>query len=127
MKERFIAFNHTDFDDPNETLSALNDLITEYKNAPYYVFRDFAHFLEENKEAIVASFTKVRCFRKPHGEEVEYYSRLSNEPMQSFNRKPKDYKRTSRGYSNFYYIRNRILWSTRVNQKILAVPIGMTP
>ena len=42
--------------------------------------------------------------------------------MESFNRKPKDYKRNTRGSSNFDYTRNRILWSTRVNPPILGIP-----
>ena len=33
--------------------------------------------------------------------------------MESFNRKPKDHKRLSKGFSNFDYVRQRILWSTR--------------
>ena len=42
--------------------------------------------------------------------------------MESFNRKPKDFKRNCRGFSNFDYTRNRILWATRINPPILAVP-----
>ena len=42
--------------------------------------------------------------------------------MESFNRKPKDYKRSTRGSSNFDYTRNRILWATRKNPTIRAIP-----
>ena len=42
--------------------------------------------------------------------------------MEGFNRKPKDYKRNSRGFSNFDYTRNHILWSTRKNPTIRGVP-----
>ena len=42
--------------------------------------------------------------------------------MESFNRKPKDYKRNARGFSNFDYTRNRILWATRKKTPILAHP-----
>ena len=52
----------------------------------------------------------------------EYYSRLSNGPMESFNRKLKDNKRVSRGFSNFDYTRNRILWVTRKEQPYLGSP-----
>ena len=31
-------------------------------------------------------------------------------------------KRLSRGFSNFAYVRNRILWSSRKDASILAVP-----
>lgn len=42
--------------------------------------------------------------------------------MESFNCKPKDFKRSTRGSSNFDYTRNRILWATRNNPAIRAVP-----
>ena len=42
--------------------------------------------------------------------------------MESFNRKPKDLKRNSRGFSSFEYTRLRILWSVRENEPILACP-----
>lgn len=40
----------------------------------------------------------------------------------SFNRLPKDLKRTAGGFKNFDCIRNRILWIVRDNQPMLAVP-----
>ncbi|WP_462348812.1 transposase [Holdemanella biformis] len=49
-------------------------------------------------------------YRKSARTEKEYYARLSNGPMKSFNRKPKDLKRDSRGFSDFNYTRYRILW-----------------
>ena len=55
-------------------------------------------------------------------EREELHRRLSNGPMEGFNRKPKDLKRTSRGFDNFEYTRNRILWSERSNAHVLAVP-----
>ncbi len=71
---------------------------------------------------IIKSFTTVACTRKTKKDQEDYYSRLSNGPMESFNRKPKDYKRNARGFSNFDYTRNRILWSTRNNPSVLAIP-----
>lgn len=53
---------------------------------------------------------------------LEYYARLSNGPMESFNRKPKDLKRESRGFSDFNYTRNRILWATRDNPSVRGIP-----
>lgn len=41
--------------------------------------------------------------------------------MESFNRKPKDYKRNARGASNFDYTRNHILWAERKNPSILGI------
>ena len=45
--------------------------------------------------------------------------------MKPFNRKPKDLKRDSRGFSDFNYTRNRILWATRKNPSIKGVPKSM--
>ena len=42
--------------------------------------------------------------------------------MESLNRKHKDYRRAARGSSNCNYTRNRILWATRNNPSILAIP-----
>ena len=64
-------------------------------------------------------------YRKSARTEKEYYARLSNGPMESFNRKPKDLKRDSRGFSDFNYTRNRILLTTRNNPRIKGVPKSM--
>ena len=42
--------------------------------------------------------------------------------MEGFNRKPKDMKRQARGYHNFTFVRNRILFATRDKAPILAIP-----
>lgn len=64
-------------------------------------------------------------YRKSARLEKEYYARLSNGPMESFNRKPKDLKRITRGVSDFNYTRNRILWATRKDPVIKGVPKSM--
>mgnify|MGYP002508456891 CR=1 FL=1 len=46
--------------------------------------------------------------------------RLSNGPIESFNRIPKDMKRNSRGYLDFEHARNRILFATRKNPTITS-------
>ena len=46
---------------------------------------------------------------------VDIYSRLSNGPIESLNRKIKDLKRLGRGYRNFEHFRNRFLYATRNN------------
>ena len=79
-------------------------------------------FLIKYKEPIVNSFIKVKVYRKSARTEQEYYARLSNGPMESFNRKPKDLKRESRGFSDFNYTRNRILWATRDNPSVRGIP-----
>lgn len=82
-------------------------------------------FLRRNLRPIVNSLTRIKVYRKSARTEKEYYARLSNGPMESFNRKPKDLKRDSRGFSGFNYTRNRILWATRKNPSIKGVPKSM--
>ena len=122
MKEKYISFNHTKYSSEEKAEEALDILIKEYKASYHSIFRNFAKFLYTYKKQIIRSFTTVAVSRKTVDEEKEYYARLSNGPMESFNRKPKDYKRNSRGSSNFDYTRNRILWATRNNPSIRAVP-----
>ena len=78
--------------------------------------------LNKFRKEIIYSFTVSEVSRKTKEEQESYYSRLSNGPMEGFNRKPKDYKRNSRGFSNFDYTRNRILWSTRKNPTVRGIP-----
>ncbi|WP_353885859.1 transposase [uncultured Holdemanella sp.] len=66
------------------------------------------------------SFTRIKVYIKSARTEKEYYARLSNGPMESFNRKPKDLKRDFRGFSGFNYTRNRIL-TTRKNPSELCL------
>lgn len=49
-------------------------------------------------------------------------SRLSNGPIESLNRIPKDMKRGARGYRNFEHIRQRFLFSTRSDSAVRAIP-----
>ena len=48
--------------------------------------------------------------------------RLSNGPMEGYNRTSKDFKRNSRGLSNFEYARSRLIWSNRKNEPVLSIP-----
>ncbi len=125
LKEEYIQFNHTEYDNEFDVLLDLNTLIDKYDNSDQSIFRDFAGFLRKNLRSIVNSFTRIKVYRKSARTEKEYYARLSNGPMESFNRKPKDLKRDSRGFSDFYYTRNRILWGTRKNPSIKGVPKSM--
>lgn len=122
LKEKYIAFNHTFFESEMDVEIALNALIEGYKASDLKIFNDFAITLETYRKQIIRSFTTVEVSRKSKNEVITYYARLSNGPMESFNRKPKDYKRNTRGSSNFDYTRNRILWSTRKNPAIKGVP-----
>ena len=57
-----------------------------------------------HKEGIINSFTYIDN------------RRLSNGPVESFNRKTKDIRRNARGFNNFETLRRRVLWSTRKNE-----------
>ena len=122
LKEKYITFSHTIFDDYKKVSIELDKLINEYEASDFRIFKDFASFLKKYHDEIIRSFTVRKVARKTINEQDELYSRLSNGPMESFNRKPKDYKRNSRGFSNFDYTRNRILWATRKKTPILAHP-----
>ena len=122
LKEKYIIFNQTIFNSAEEVNKELQSLIELYKASDQPIFKDFAEFLNRYQSEIIHSFTAVEISRKTNQEQKTLCSRLSNGPLEGFNRKPKDLKRNSRGLSNFDYTRNRILWSTRKNPPILAVP-----
>ena len=122
LKELYISFNSDTYVDEAATRKKLDHLISVYSRSDLFMFRQFATFLTDFHENIIRSFTTVPVRRKSKKGQSEFYSRLSNGPMESFNRKPKDLKRNSRGFSDFDYTRNRILWSTRINPPIRAVP-----
>lgn len=121
LKEKYIEFNRIRYDSVSEADVELEKLIQEYESSNQRIFIDFAGFLKKYRIPILNSFTTVKVFRKSARHEKEYYARLSNGPMESFNRKPKDLKRNSRGFSDFHYTRNRILWSNRINPSIKGV------
>lgn len=122
LKEKYISFNSMNFSNNEETKAELETIIKEYVASDISIFKDFGEFLNKYKNEIINSFTVHEVYRRTADEQEAYYSRLSNGPMEGFNRKPKDYKRNSRGFSNFDYTRNRILWSTRKNPAILGNP-----
>lgn len=122
LKEAYIQFNNQHYSEEEQARKALDDLIMKYEKCNQSIFNYFSAFLKSSKELILNSFTETKVHRKSARQETEYYSRLSNGPMESFNRKPKDYKRLARGFSDFHYTRNRILWSMRENAPIRGIP-----
>ena len=122
LKEKFITFNHSTFSSEDQILHAMNLLIDEFKTSDILLFNEFADFLKRYRIQYARSFQKVLVHRSSINDASNYYSRLNNSYMESMNRKPKDYKRNTRGSTNFNYTRNRILWSTRDNPPIQAVP-----
>ena len=121
LKEKYIAFNQLEQCDENTLSNELSNLIKEYANSELSIFKEFSDLLVKYRKEILNSFLRVESKLSIENNE-ELFRRLSNGPMEGFNRKPKDYKRNSRGISNFYYTRNRILWATRLNPTILAIP-----
>lgn len=121
-KEKYIRFNKTHFSSEDEVMQELSKMIEEFKALRSYIPRLFSQYLDKYKHEIVRSFIVTEVSRRSTKDSECYYARLSNEPMESFNRKPKDYKRNSRGSSNFNYTRNRILWSTRNRPALRNTP-----
>lgn len=122
LKEMYIEFNDSIYLSKEDLKNNLDNLIHLYSASDQHIFRKFAQYLIDHKQAILNSFNILCTTRRTHKESEEYYSRLSNGPMESFNRKPKDFKRNARGFSNFDYTRNRILWATRENPPYLGIP-----
>ena len=122
LKEKYIKFNNHYVGKPDEAEAGLDSLIKEYKASSYSMFKDFGEILDKRRKEIIASFTLLDII--PNQDHIESeYRRMSNGPMEGFNRKPKDMKRLARGFSNFDFIRNRILWAERQDAHILGSPI----
>ena len=121
LKEIYIKFNSTNFLNQESCRTELEKIIKIYKKSGNGIFIEFATFLEKYCKSIVRSFITVVVTRK-RKKDPEYLIRLSNGPIEGFNKVPKDYKRITRGVANFDYARNRILWATRKNPSILASP-----
>lgn len=117
LKELYIRFNKAKFDEFSDVEHALSKLITLYKTSEYEMFRSFAELLEANFAEIVTSFITVELI---DSDGVYYEKRLSNGPIESFNRIPKDMKRNSRGFLDFEHARNRILFATRKNPTVTS-------
>ena len=122
VKEKYIRFNNTHFSSEDEVMQELLKMIEEFKALRGYIPRLFSQYLDKYKHEIARSFTITEVSRRSAKDNERYYARLANGPMESFNRKPKDYKRNSRGSSNFNYTRNRSLWSTRNRPALRNTP-----
>ena len=118
LKEMYIDFNNKYVGNPKEARKGLDDILLAYRNSGFKMFEEIADTLDNYKEQILNSFIMIeRTCRSD-----TRLRRLSNGPMESLNRIPKDMKRHVRGYGNFEHIRNRFLFSQRKNAAILAVP-----
>ncbi len=114
LKEKYVSFNCRYAGHPIEAAAELDDLIELYSDSNIEIFRDFSNTLKNYRQEILNSFIIEE--RIINGEVK--MSRLSNGPMESLNRKAKDLKRLSRGFTNFEHIRNRFLFSTRKSPEL---------
>lgn len=106
LKEVFIRFNNRYVGKPKEAAVGLRSVIQHYRNSDQKIFYKYvADTLEEYFDEIVNSFIVIEKYSK----DGKYIARLSNGPMESLNRIPKDLKRNARGYRNFEHIRQRFL------------------
>lgn len=119
LKELYVTFNSRNLGNEENAAIELKELINVYTSSNEPIFIEFAKLLEKFYAPIVRSFKIIKSY-DDRGNEI--IRRISNGPMESFNRKPKDLKRNSRGFSSFEYTRSRILWSVRENEPILACP-----
>lgn len=119
LKEKYIQFNREYAGKPNQARVALRVLIQMYASSEFIMFQQIAETLNNFFEPIINSFIMIERIKKD-GTKIE--SRLSNGPIESLNRIPKDMKRNARGYRNFEHIRNRFLFSQRKGEPILAIP-----
>lgn len=123
LKEIYIQFNKSHINDVEGALRDLEEIIKVYDNSGIALFREVAATLKEYKIPIANSFKYVQDIVH-HSEKENILRRLSNGPLEGFNVNPKNYKRQSRGVSNYEFTRNRILWATRNNPSILAKPLS---
>lgn len=122
LKEKYIQFNKQRHHSTDEVAISLDALINEYAVCGIPIFEEFSIFLKKHRRPIIHSFMETTVVRTQRNEQIEFLSRLSNGPMEGFNRLPKDLKRSSRGMKNFDFNRNRILWATRINPPIRSIP-----
>ena len=115
LKEKYIEFNKTKEKDLNKIEILLNDLIDLYDRSSLSMFKEFSEILKKHKQEVINSLIYITDSK---GNE----RRLSNGPMEGYNRTPKDFKRNSRGLSNFEYARSRLIWSNRKNEPVLSIP-----
>lgn len=120
LKDKYEEFNERHQNDLEGAAEELDELIEEYSKSSISVFREFSQLLKTYRTSIINSFTYISV------EETEDHQaqlrRLSNGPMESYNRNPSDFRSRSNGLSNFSYIRNRLLWSARKDASIRLVP-----
>ena len=120
LKEIYIEFNSKNYNSLREVEENLDIIIEIYKASSQPIFIKFADLLLKYKEYIINSFITVE---KIDSKGNKYSSRLSNGPIESFNRKIKDLKRHARGFNSFSHLRNRFLFSERDDATVRNTPL----
>lgn len=123
LKQLYLDFNNMYPMVSSVAEEKLVALALLYSNSEYDMFRRFGLLLKQYKEEIINSFCSLRAFKSDNylntlGTIIDYNRRMSNGPMEGYNRQPKDLKRSSRGTSNFEYTRKRLIWANRKNESI---------
>ena len=119
LKELYVTFNKQAMTSPDKAPELLDNLISKYNDSGVSLFVEFSSLLARFRDQIITSYTYVSVTDINGNKTVR---RLSNALIESFNNYPKDLKRSSNGVSSFEYTRNRILWATRKDPSMLAIP-----
>ncbi|CDR30496.1 Transposase and inactivated derivatives [Acholeplasma oculi] len=97
LKEAYRVFNLTaSFNDCDERL---DELITEFRNSEFEIYRTFGQTLNTWRDSIKNSFIRIDV------------RRISNGPIESINNKIKTIIKNSNGIRYFYRFRNKVLYS----------------
>ena len=116
LKELYEEFNESYINDLDGAAARLDELIDIYNESNIKLFRDFAQLLVKYKTSIINSFTYVKSL------DGERLRRISNGPLESFNKIVSMLRTLSHGVDNFDYVRSRILWHCRKNPPIRGIP-----
>jgi len=127
LKEKYIEYNDEFPKDPDTASKQLDELISEYSSCSIEMFREFAGLLKRYRTEIINSFRTADdlggiSYHRTLDETNSYTRRISNGPIEGYNRKPKDFKRNSRGFRNIDYTINRLIWASREHEPVLAIP-----
>ena len=120
LKDLYEEFNSSYVNDPEGATQRLNELIKIYKESKIDIFISFSNLLQKYFDSIINSFTYITI--KSDSTYHDSLKRLSNGPMESFNKILSTLRTQSHGVNNFNFVRNRILWATRDAPPILGVP-----
>lgn len=114
-KQKYIDFNRKNHGSAKNAEPEFDQLIVDFEKTGNGILVEFARLLRRYRTQILASFD---YYEFSAGE----VRRLSNGPMEGFNRKPKDMKRDARGFEVFEYVRARLIFSSRKNVPVKSVP-----